>query len=55
MLKILRPCLERLRRAPGGSGLHSYSSWLLSHRSGYRHVCSGLRTEIEFGEVKIRV
>jgi hypothetical protein len=37
-----------LRDAQGCSGL-------LIHRSGYSHVCSGLKVEMEFGEVKIGV
>ena len=28
---------------------------LLIHRSGYSHVCSGLKVEMELGEVKIQV
>ena len=35
--------------------LHSHSSGLLIHRSGCSHVYSGLKAEMEFGEVKIRV
>jgi hypothetical protein len=38
-----------------GTALHSHSSGLLIHRSGYSHVCSGLEVEMEFGEVKIGV
>jgi hypothetical protein len=38
-----------------GTALHSHSSGLLIHRSGFSHVCSGLKEEMEFGEVKIRV
>jgi hypothetical protein len=45
-------CLGLLRL---GTVLHSHSSGLLIHRSGYSHVCSGLGVEMEFGEVKIRV
>jgi hypothetical protein len=37
------------------TALHSYSSGLLIQHSGYSHVCSGLKVEMEFGEVKIRV
>jgi hypothetical protein len=48
-----------LRAAQGllrlGTVLHSHSSGLLIHRSGYSHVCSGLKVEMEFGEVKIGV
>ncbi len=44
-----------LRAAQAKTALHSHSSELLIHRSGYSHVCSGLKVEIEFGEVKIRV
>ena len=38
-----------------GTALQSHSSGLLIHRSGYSHVRSGLKVEIEFEEVKIRV
>jgi hypothetical protein len=38
-----------------GTALHSHSSGLLIHRSGYSHVCSGLEVEMEFVEVKIGV
>jgi hypothetical protein len=38
-----------------GTVLHSHSSGLLIHRSGYSHVCSGLEVEMEFGEIKIGV
>jgi hypothetical protein len=39
-------------RGPGqllrlGTVLHSHSSGLLIHRSGYTHVCLGLKVEIE--------
>ncbi len=35
--------------------LHSHSSGLLIHRSGYSRVCSDIKMEMEFREVKIRV
>jgi hypothetical protein len=35
--------------------LYSHSSGLLIHRSGCSHVCSGLKAEMEFGEVKFGV
>jgi hypothetical protein len=38
-----------------GTALHSHSSGLLIHRSGYSYVCSGLEVGMEFGAVKIRV
>jgi hypothetical protein len=47
---MLRAALPRL-----GTVLHSHSSGLLIHRSGYSHVCSGLEVEMKFGEVKIGV
>ncbi len=43
------------------SGLHihhsgySHCSGLLIHHSGYSHVCSGLKLEIEFAEVTVKV
>jgi hypothetical protein len=37
-----------------GTVLHSHSSGLLVRRSGCSHVCSGLKVEMEFGEVEIR-
>jgi hypothetical protein len=55
----IQSMLRLLRAAQGCSGsatvLHSHSSGLLIHRSGYGHVCSGLKVEMEFGEVKIGV
>jgi hypothetical protein len=52
-----------LRRAQGllktllrlSAGLHSHSSRSLTHGSGFNTGCSGLKTEMDFGEVKIRV
>ena len=52
-----------LRRAQGllktllrlSAGLHSHSSRSLTHASGFNTGCSGLKTEMDFGEVKIRV
>ncbi len=38
-----------------GTTLYSYSSRLLIFRSGYSPICSGLETEMKFGEVKIGV
>jgi hypothetical protein len=52
MLKAAPGCSGLLRL---GTALHSYSSGLLIHRSGCSHVCSGLKAEMEFGEVKFGV
>ena len=52
MLRVAQGCSGLLRL---GTVLHSHSSELLIHRSGYSHLCSGLEVEMEFGEVKIRV
>ena len=49
---LLRACSGLLRL---GTVLHSHSSGLLIHRSGCSHVCSGLKVETEFGEVKFGV
>ena len=49
LIRVLRLCSGRAQDdsepAPGGSGL-------LTHCSGYAHVCSDLKTEMDFGEVE---
>jgi hypothetical protein len=58
MLRDAQGCSGMLRDAQGCSGLLRAAqgcSGLLIHRSGYRHVYSGLEVEMDFGEAKIGV
>lgn len=50
---VLRGCSKTLLRL--SAGLHSHSSRSLTHASGFNTGCSGLKTEMDFDEVKIRV
>jgi hypothetical protein len=43
-----------LRAYLARSGLHSHSSKWLSHSLGQMVGCSGLETEMDFGEVQIQ-
>ncbi|KAF2471345.1 uncharacterized protein BDR25DRAFT_354587 [Lindgomyces ingoldianus] len=52
LLRAAQTCSSLLRL---GAGLHRHSSVSLTHGSGFNTGCSGLKTEMDFGEVKIRV